>query len=177
MKPPVGRGFAAIEDADVVETEKAALEDVAALGVLAVHPPGEVQHQLVEDALEKLEIALVAALLSVDLKDAPRGPGVHRRVHVAERPLVGGKLPVRVHVPLAREQHELLLRELRIDERERQAVKREIPGGVPGVFPLVRHRDHVVVHEVIPIGVAPRFARSAGGGGCDSSPSSQVRTS
>ena len=43
----------AVEHADVVEPEEAALEDVAALGVLAVHPPGEVQHQLVEDALEE----------------------------------------------------------------------------------------------------------------------------
>ena len=45
---------AAVEDADIVEPEKPALEDVAALGVLAVHPPGEIQHQLVEDAFEEM---------------------------------------------------------------------------------------------------------------------------
>ena len=44
---------AAIEHADVVQAEEAALEDVLAFGVLAIHPPGEVQQQLVEDALEK----------------------------------------------------------------------------------------------------------------------------
>ena len=44
---------AAIEHADVVEAQEAALEDVLALGVLAIHPPGEVQEQLVEDALEE----------------------------------------------------------------------------------------------------------------------------
>ena len=55
---PAGRQRrAAVEDADVVEAEEAALEDVAALGVLAVHPPGEVEHQLVEDALEEREVA------------------------------------------------------------------------------------------------------------------------
>ena len=48
---------AAIEDADVVQAEKAALEDVAPFGVLAIDPPGEVQHQLVEDAFEKREVA------------------------------------------------------------------------------------------------------------------------
>jgi hypothetical protein len=45
---------AAVEDADVVEAEEAALEDVVAPRVLAVDPPGEVQQQLVEDALEEL---------------------------------------------------------------------------------------------------------------------------
>ena len=92
--PPVGSGRAAIENADVVEAEEAALEHVVAFGVLAVHPPGEVQQQLVEDALEERAIADAAPLL-LDLVDAPRRPGVHRRVHVAERPFVRGQLPVR----------------------------------------------------------------------------------
>ncbi len=66
---------AAIEDSDVVETEEAALEDIHPLGVLAVNPPGEVQHQLVEDPHQEGAIA-TAALLLVDLVDAPRGPGM-----------------------------------------------------------------------------------------------------
>ena len=48
-----GQRRAAVEDANVVEAEEAALEDVHAFGVFAVHPPGEVQQQLVEDALQK----------------------------------------------------------------------------------------------------------------------------
>ena len=65
----------AVEDADVVEPEKAALEDVAAVGVLAVHPPGEIQHQLVEDAFEEGAVAArrrVCAL--VDLERRARRP-------------------------------------------------------------------------------------------------------
>jgi len=46
---------AAIEHADVVQAEEAALKHVAPFRVLPIHPPGEVQHQLVKDALEKLE--------------------------------------------------------------------------------------------------------------------------
>ena len=42
---------AAIEDADVVEPEEAALEDVVAGAILAIDPPGEVEQQLVEGAL------------------------------------------------------------------------------------------------------------------------------
>ena len=38
-----------VEHADVVQPEEAALEDVAALRVLAVDPPGEVEQQLLED--------------------------------------------------------------------------------------------------------------------------------
>src|SRR5262245_56439078 len=52
-----GRQFLApVEDADVVEAEEAALEDVFPLRILAVDPPGEVQQQLLEDALEEEEI-------------------------------------------------------------------------------------------------------------------------
>ena len=91
----------------------------------------------------------------LDLVDAPRRPGVHRRVHVAERPLVGGDLPVRVHVPLAEEEHELVLGEVGIHQRQRDRVEGEVPRGVPRVLPLVRHRDHVVVVEMPPLGVAP----------------------
>src|SRR5262249_5225886 len=42
-----------IEDSDIVEPEKPALEDVAPRGVLAVDPPVEIQDQLVEHALQK----------------------------------------------------------------------------------------------------------------------------
>jgi len=39
---------AAVEDADVVEPQKAALKNVLPFHVLAVHPPVEVEHQLVK---------------------------------------------------------------------------------------------------------------------------------
>jgi hypothetical protein len=56
-RPPVRGGHpweagAAVEDADVVETEEAALEHVLAEAVLTVHPPG-VEEELVEDRLEE----------------------------------------------------------------------------------------------------------------------------
>src|SRR5215469_4930018 len=145
---------AAVEYADVVEPQKAALEDVAPLGILAVYPPGEIEHELVEHTLEEHEIALITALLAVDLEHSPRSPRVHRRVDIAEGPLVSRDLAVWVHVPLARQQHELRLGELGIEMRERNAVKRQIPGGVPRVLPFVRHRNDVGVVEVLPVAVA-----------------------
>ena len=36
-------GLGAVEDADVIEAEEAAGEQVVALGVFAVHPPGEIE--------------------------------------------------------------------------------------------------------------------------------------
>src|SRR5207248_9069842 len=65
--------LAAIEHADVVEAEEAALEDVHPFGILAVHPPGEITQQLVEDALEELHVALAAAP-PLDFVDAPSRP-------------------------------------------------------------------------------------------------------
>ena len=142
---------AAVEHADIVEAEKAALEDVAALGVLAVHPPGEVQHQLVEHALQEGEVAARRRARRGRSRTRASRPGMHRRVDVAEFPFVGRQLTVRVHVPFARQQHELLLGEVRIDQRQGDAVKREVPGGVPRILPLVRHRDDVGVVEVPPV--------------------------
>src|SRR5215471_20520317 len=55
-----GKRRAAIEDADVVETEEPALERVVALSILPVHPPREVEQQLVEDPLEPFNITLPA---------------------------------------------------------------------------------------------------------------------
>ena len=53
----------------------------------------------------------------LDLVDAPCGPGMHRRVDVAEGPFIGRQLPVGMHVPLAQHQQQLLLGEIRIDQR------------------------------------------------------------
>ena len=158
-----GQRRAAVEHTDVVEAEKATLENVPPLRILAIHPPGEVQQQLVIDAFQEFEIARVArlplaALLAVNLKHAPRRPRVDGRVYVAELPLVGGELAVRVHVPLAGELRELVLGELRVHERERNAMEREVPRGIPRIFPLVRHRHDAGIVHVRPFGVATALA-------------------
>ena len=51
------RQVRAVDRADVVQAEEAALEQVVALGVFAVDPPGEVDQQLVEDPAEEVDVA------------------------------------------------------------------------------------------------------------------------
>src|SRR5438876_5129958 len=112
---PAGRQrVAPVENSDVVESQETALKNVLAFLVLPVDPPREVQQQLLKDPLEE-EPVRAAEHLFLDFVNPPCGPGVHRGIHVIESPLVGGELPVRVHVPLALEQDELLLCELRED--------------------------------------------------------------
>ena len=60
--PASGKRLAAVEDADVVQTEKAALKDVSSLGILAIHPPGEIQQQFLKNPLKKFAVGLAAAL-------------------------------------------------------------------------------------------------------------------
>ncbi len=145
---------AAVEHADIVEAEKPALEHVAAFGVLAIDPPGEIEHQLVEHALEEPQIAAAAIVIAVDLVHTPRGPGMHRRIDIAKGPLISGHLAVRVHVPLAREQQQLLLGKGAVQVGQWNAVERQIPGGIPRVLPLIRHRDDVGVIQMHPFVVA-----------------------
>ena len=136
--------------------KKAAGEQVAAVRVLAIDPPGEVDQQLVKRAPQEEPVALAAR--AGHLVDAPAGPGVDRRIHVAERKLVGGNLAVGVHVPFAQEQQQLLLGELAVDARHRQHVKRQIPRRVPRVLPFVGHRDDVAIEQVRPVVIAAVFA-------------------
>ena len=173
--PAGGKRLAAVEDADIVETEKAALKNVSALGILAVHPPGEIQQQFLKNPLEKFAVALAAALF-FHFVNAPCRPGMHRRVDVAERPFVRRQLTVGMHVPLTRHQQQLLLGEVGIDQRQRDAVEGQVPGGIPWVLPFVRHGDHVGIVEMAPFRLRP-LSRSRGGSGPAGSPLSQRFTS
>src|SRR5262249_42410160 len=91
-----------------------------------------------------------AANSLLDLVNTPGGPRMNRRIHIAESPLVGRKLSIGMHVPLAEHQYQLFLCEIGIDECERNAMESEIPGGIPRVFPLVGHRKDVGIIEVLP---------------------------
>ena len=79
---------------------------------------------------------------------------MHWRIDVAEVPFVGGQLAVRMQVVVAQHEIELLLGEVGIDHAKRNHVEREVPCRIPRVFPLVRHRDDVVVEHVGPFAVA-----------------------
>ena len=99
-------------------------------------------------------MSFVPKRLLLDAVDVQGRPGDHRGVDIAEVPLVGRDLAVRVEVAFVQDQLQLLLGEGRIDHRERDRVEREVPGRVPGVLPLVRHRDDVRVVHVEPLVVA-----------------------
>ena len=151
---PAGRQRrAAVEDPDVIEAQESALEDIFPFGVFPIHPPGEIQEQFVKHALQEDAIAYTLPFL-VDLVDAPGRPRMHGRIHISKRPFVGGNLAVWVHVPLTEHQDQLLLGKGRIHQRQRNAVKCEIPCGIPGILPLVRHGDDVGVVKMGPIRVA-----------------------
>ncbi len=146
----------AVEHRDVVQAEKTALEHVVALAVLAIDPPGVVQQQLVKHPFEKMEIA-PAALNPFGAKHFQGAHGVYRRIDVAERPFVGGNLPVGVEVVFLQHQFDLILGEIDIDQRQRGAVVSQIPGREPGIFPLVGHGDDIGRLEMSPGAVAAPF--------------------
>src|SRR5262249_46590468 len=145
---------AAVEKTDIVETEKSPLKDVVPFDVLAVHPPGEIKHQLVKDAFEKGSVTLPPMMLPIDLVDTPRRPSMNRWVDIAKRPFISRQLAIGVHVPIPRQQEHLALGIAWIDKRQGYGVKGEVPSGVPGVFPFVRHRDDVGVVQMRPVRIA-----------------------
>ena len=153
--PPAGQRRRAIEDPDVVQAQEPALEQVAVIGVLAVHPPGEVRQQPVEHPRQELAVALTPDL-RLALVHVQRRPRRHRRVHIAEVPLIRRHLAVRMQIPGAEQQLDLRLREVDVDQRQRRAMKREIPRREPRILPLVRHRDHIARDHVKPRHVAHR---------------------
>src|SRR5271165_1030606 len=99
-----GKGSTPIEYSNIIKAEESALKHVSTGGVLAIDPPGEIQHQLVKNAFQEGKITrivrmLVTPALAIDLKDAPGGPSVDRRIYVAKSPFVRGQLSVWMHVP------------------------------------------------------------------------------
>ena len=108
FEPAADGEVGAVDRADVVEAEEAAFEQVGAVGVFEVDPPREVDEQLVEHALEEVDVAG-----AVDGEHLQRRPRLDGRVDVAEVPLVGGQRAVRVLEPLAAQQQQLVLGELR----------------------------------------------------------------
>ena len=114
-----------VEDADVVETEKAPGEHVAPGGVLAVDPPAEVQHQPLKRPLQEPQVRPAEGPLH--LVEEERGPGVHRGIHIAEVPLVGGNLPIGVGIEAAQHQQELLLGEIKVHQRQGRSCERPGP--------------------------------------------------
>src|SRR5690349_3371593 len=91
---------AAVEHADVIQAQKAALKYIQTFGVFAVDPPREVQHQFVEYTLQETAVA-GAVLLFVDFINAPRCPRQHWRVDISKCPLISRDLSVRMLIPLA----------------------------------------------------------------------------
>src|SRR6202041_4183284 len=70
-----------VENADIVQTEKTAFENVAARGILTVHPPCEIYEQLVENAHEEISVRLPAHATR-NFVDEPPCPRLHRWIYV-----------------------------------------------------------------------------------------------
>ena len=85
---------------------------------------------------------------------------MHRWIDVAEVPLVGRHLAVGVQVAFAQHQSQLLLAEIHINESQGDDVEGQVPGCVPGIFPLVRHGNDVAVVHMVPVVVARRLFAS-----------------
>ena len=72
LEPATDREMGPVDRADVVQPQEPAFEQVGAVGVLAVHPPGEVHQQLVEHPAEEVEVPG-----AVDGEHLERRPGLH----------------------------------------------------------------------------------------------------
>ncbi len=76
---------------------------------------------------------------------------MHRWIDIAEIPFVCGQLAVGMQIIAAHHEIELLFAELLIHQAQRQNMECKIPGRIPGIFPLVRHRNDVRVVHVMPM--------------------------
>ena len=112
--PAHGQWRGTIEEADVVESQEPALENIPAFRILAIDPPGEVQQELLKDPGQKSAIALATEAL-FDFVHPPGSPGMDGRIHIAEGPFIGGNLSIGMHVPFAQKEDELFLGKIRID--------------------------------------------------------------
>src|SRR6266516_1384011 len=55
-----------------------------------------------------------------------------------------------MHVPFVEQQQQLIFGKLDIDQRHRDTVECQVPGGIPGILPGVWHDDNIVVAKMPP---------------------------
>jgi len=147
-----GRAPAPIEGADVVEAQETPVEEPAPGHFLEALPPAKVPNQGLEDRGEKVE--RLGPIRAGQLEDPQAGPGMHRRIDVAEREFIGRHLTGGMQVALAEEELQLSARETGVHPGERDHVKGQVPGRVPGVLPGVGDGDDVAIDDMSPIPVA-----------------------
>src|SRR6195256_4306694 len=87
---------------------------------------------------------------------------MHRRVDVTEIPLVGGNLSVGVRIEVPQHQQKLILGEIEVHQRKGDRMKSQVPRRIPGILPLVGHRNDVAVQHVEPLGIAPALLTRTG---------------
>src|SRR5438067_11753669 len=108
----VGKGGAAFEYTNVIESEESSLKDVVTFGIFPIHPPGKGEQQFVEDRFQKRSVAL-AGVFTFDLENAPGRRRQDGRIYIPEVPFVARKLAVGVLVPLAHYNSELAFGKVR----------------------------------------------------------------
>src|SRR3990167_6533534 len=96
------------------------------IGIFAVDPPGEVEQQLVQLALQKLQVAAVVGI-ALGLVHLPYGPSMYRRGHGAENPFLSWNMTNSGHVPDGRHQQEFIRGEHRVENPQRDTVESQIP--------------------------------------------------
>src|SRR6185369_8317203 len=94
-----GKLSISVKNTDIVETEEPTLEYIIPFVILAVHPPCEIEEQLVKDFLQKIPVGNSTAFCLYSI-DTQCGPCVDRWIYVTKRPFVGRDLTIRMHVPL-----------------------------------------------------------------------------
>src|SRR6516165_9452858 len=114
IEPPVGNGRERSNTPILSRPRKPPSKMFKPCG-FSIHPPGEVQQQLMEHPCQEAQVAS-ATLIAVILEHAHCCPGVYRGVDVAERPFIRRQLAVRMHQPDFAQQQKLLLGEIWIDQ-------------------------------------------------------------
>ena len=149
LQPTAGWQVRPVDGADVVQAEEPAREDVVALRVHPVDPPGEVQQQLGQQPGQERPVAT-----AVDVPHVQSGPRMHGRVDVAEVPLVGRQRTVGMLEPLPAHHQQLVLGEGGVDMGQRDGVEAQVPRGEPRVLPRVGHGQDVLCIHVRPPSIA-----------------------
>ncbi len=63
-------------------------------------------------------------------------------------------------IQIPQHEEQLVLGEIEVHQRQGNCVKSQVPSGIPGIFPLVGHRDDVAIQHVEPLGI-PDIATTA----------------
>ena len=91
------RHMVAVKYPDIIQTKETTFKNIRSIGILLVHPPGEIHQQFLKSPFQEIPVGFTRFLF-IRFKHIPYAPGMNGWIHITEIPLISRDLSIGMHV-------------------------------------------------------------------------------